>query len=283
MTQTTPGEPHAPTPRPRGGRLDGEVAIVTGSTAGLGVTIARLFASEGARVVVTGRNAERGEAVAASIRHEGGDAAFLQADLTDESQARGLVRATVERLGSPTVLVNNAVSPELIARDGALLDVEAEVWEAMYRVNVLGAVWLMQEAVAEMRRNGRGAIVNVSSRTAERASPRLAAYTASKGAMNALTRSITLDYAREGIRCNTVQPGYILHEERDADLDPQRRRYIEDMCLTRPPTALDVAYAVLFLASREAECISGVTLQVDAGSSAARARTFDYPPTTRET
>jgi NAD(P)-dependent dehydrogenase (short-subunit alcohol dehydrogenase family) len=75
-----------------------------------------------------------------------------------------------------------------------------------------------------------------------------------------------------------VQPGYILHDERDADLTPERRRYIEDMCLTRPPTAIDVAYAVLFLASREAECISGVTLQVDAGSSAARARTFDYEP-----
>jgi NAD(P)-dependent dehydrogenase (short-subunit alcohol dehydrogenase family) len=148
----------------------------------------------------------------------------------------------------------------------------------MYRVNVLAAVWLMQEAIPHMERAGHGSIVNVSSRTAERASPRLASYTASKGAMNALTRSITLDYARQGIRCNTVQPGYILHDERDADLTPERRRYIEDMCLTRPPTAIDVAYAILFFASREAECISGVTLQVDAGSSAARARTFDYPP-----
>ena len=97
--------------------------------------------------------------------------------------------------------------------------------------------------------------------------------------MNALTRSITLDYGRQGIRCNTVQPGYILHDERDADLSPERRRYIEDMCLTRPPTGTDVAWSVVFLASREAECISGVTLQVDAGSIAARARTFDYPPT----
>jgi NAD(P)-dependent dehydrogenase (short-subunit alcohol dehydrogenase family) len=261
-----------------GGRLEGEVAVVTGSTAGLGVTIAQLFADEGAAVVVTGRNVARGEAVVADLQRRGAAAAFVRADLTDEAEARGLVGAAAERFGALTILVNNAVAPEVVARDAALLDVPAEVWDDMYRVNVLGAVWLMQEAVVAMQRGGRGSIVNISSRTAERASPRLAAYTASKGAMNALTRSITLDYARQGIRCNTVQPGYILHDERDADLSDERRRYIEEMCLTRPPNARDVAYSVLFLASREAECISGVTLQVDAGSSAARARTFDYPP-----
>jgi NAD(P)-dependent dehydrogenase (short-subunit alcohol dehydrogenase family) len=258
--------------------MTGEVAIVTGSTAGLGVTIARLFASEGAQVVVTGRSTERGESVADAIRADGGDAVFVRADLAVEDDSRGLVRAAVERFGSLTVLVNNAVAPELIARDAALLGVADDVWEQMYRVNVVGPAWMMQEAVPVMQRAGHGSIVNVSSRTAERSSPRLAAYTASKGAMNALTRSVTLDYARTGIRCNTVQPGYILHGERDADLTPERRRSIEEMCLTRPPTAIDVAYAILFLASSEAECISGVTLQVDAGSSAARARTFDYPP-----
>lgn len=260
------------------GRLAGEVAVVTGSTAGLGVTIAQLFADEGAAVVVTGRNADRGAAVVADLQARGGEATFVRADLTVEAEARGLVTEAVRRFGSLSILVNNAVAPEVVARDAALLDVPSEVWEDMYRVNVLGAVWLMQEAVLAMQRGARGSIVNISSRTAERASPRLASYTASKGAMNALTRSITLDYARQGIRCNTVQPGYILHDERDADLSADRRRYIEEMCLTRPPNARDVAYAVLFLASREAECISGVTLQVDAGSSAARARTFDYPP-----
>jgi NAD(P)-dependent dehydrogenase (short-subunit alcohol dehydrogenase family) len=263
---------------PRGPRLAGEVAVVTGSTAGLGVAVAELFAAEGAAVVVVGRNAERGEAVVHRIEEAGGAATFVRADLTVESEARGLIRTAGEAFGPVTVLVNNAVSPEVIARDAALTAVPDDVWDAMYRVNVVGAVWLMQEVIPGMQQAGHGSIVNVSSRTAERASPRLAAYTASKGAMNALTRSITLDYARTGIRCNTVQPGYILHDERDADLTPDRRRYIEDMCLTRPPSAIDVAYAILFLASHEAECISGVTLQVDGGSSAARARTLDYPP-----
>src|SRR5690606_26869257 len=160
-------------------------------------------------------------------------------------------------------------APDVIARDGKLTDVPNDVWEQRYLVDVLGPAWLMQEAIPVMQKAGHGSIVNISSRTAERSSPRLAAYTASTGAIHGLTRSITLDFARTGIRCNTVQPGYILHEERDANIDADRRRYIEDMCLTRPPTAIDVAYAVLFLASSEAECISGVTLQVDAGSSAA--------------
>jgi NAD(P)-dependent dehydrogenase (short-subunit alcohol dehydrogenase family) len=268
----------------RSGRLAGDVAIVTGSTAGLGKEIARLFVAEGATVVVTGRNQARGDAIAADLsaaadlRAAGGSAAFIRADLGVEDDAHALIDTTIARYGALHVLVNNAVSPEIIARDGKAADVANDVWEAMLRVNVLGAAWLLQKAIPQMLEQGRGSIVNISSRTAERASPRLAAYTASKGAMNALARSITLDYGRDGIRCNTVQPGYILHEERDVDLTPERRRYIEDMCITRPPTAIDVAYAVLFFASHESECISGVTLQVDAGSSAGRGRTFDYPP-----
>lgn len=262
----------------RSGRLAGEVAIVTGSTAGLGKEIARLFVAEGASVVVTGRNRDRGEALADALRADGGEVSFVAADLSIEDDAHTLIDTTVATYGALHVLVNNAVSPEIIAQDGKAADVSSEIWEAMLRVNVIGAAWLLQKAIPQMLAQGRGSIVNISSRTAERASPRLAAYTASKGAMNALARSITLDYGRDGIRCNTVQPGYILHEERDADLTPERRRYIEDMCLTRPPTALDVAYAVVFFASRESECISGVTLQVDAGSSAGRGRTFDYPP-----
>ena len=257
------------------GRLAGEVAVVTGSTAGLGKEVARLFAAESACTVVTGRNTARGDAVVAEIRAAGGEATFLRADLTIEDEARGLMRAAAAAYGPVTVLVNNAVAPEVVAADRKLLEVPPEVWQRMYEVNVIGAVWLMQEAMPGMIEVGHGSIVNISSRTAERSSPKLAAYTASKGAMNALARSITLDYARQGIRCNTVQPGYIVHEERDADMTPERVRYITDMTLTRPATARDVAYAILVLASHEAECISGVTLQVDGGSSFARSRTMD--------
>ena len=121
---------------------------------------------------------------------------------------------------------------------------------------------------------GHGAIVNVSSRAGQRGSPGYAAYAASKGGLDALTRSIAIDHAGQGIRCNTVSPGYILNERRDADLDDQRRRRLEAMHLTRLGQPADVAHAVLYLASREAEFVTGIMLPVDGGSSTARARTL---------
>ena len=143
----------------------------------------------------------------------------------------------------------------------------------MLRVNLIGVAAMCRLVIPGMVEAGGGSIVNVSSRAAERGSRGLSAYTASKGGMNALTRSITVDYAHLGVRCNTVQPGYILNDARDHG-DPALLRRFEDMHLTRLPTALDVAYAALFLASSEAEVISGVTLQVDGGSSSARGLTL---------
>jgi NAD(P)-dependent dehydrogenase (short-subunit alcohol dehydrogenase family) len=151
-------------------------------------------------------------------------------------------------------------------------DVSAWAFESVLRVNLVAVATLCRLAIPHMLTAGHGSIVNVSSRAAELATPRLAAYAASKGGLNALTRSITVDFARRGVRCNTVQPGYILHEVRDAELTAERRQRLEEMHLTRLATATDVAYAVLFLASRESEVISGITLPVDGGSTAARAR-----------
>lgn len=251
------------------GRLDGQIAVVTGATSGLGTEIASVFVSEGARVVVTGRNADRGEAVATSL----GDAAtFVAADLGTEAGCHRVIHTAVERFGGLTVLVNNAV---LLDGDGPIAEVGGAAWLPMLAANVAAIGWLCAEAIPVMEAGGHGSIVNVSSRTAERASPRLAVYTACKGAMNALTRSITLDYARRGIRCNTVQPGYIVHESRDARNTPERWAEIERMSLTRLTTANDVAWACVYFASPESQVVSGVTLQVDGGSNAARARTLD--------
>src|SRR5438105_4108510 len=194
-----------------GGRLAGEVAIVTGSTSGLGRTVARLFAQEGARVVVTGRDRERGERMAAAIADEGGEAIFTAVDLADEAACDSLVATAVERFGSLTVLVNNAVAGTG-TRDGPVTLVTTEEWEATLRVNLTAVAWLCRAAIPEMVDAGHGSIVNVSSRAAERGTPGLAAYAASKGGMNALTRSIAVDYARNNVRCNTVSPGYILHD-----------------------------------------------------------------------
>jgi NAD(P)-dependent dehydrogenase (short-subunit alcohol dehydrogenase family) len=254
---------------PRSGRLAGEVAIVTGSTSGLGREVARLFSREGARVVVTGRDRERGERVAAAIADEGGQATFTPTDLVDEAACESLVATAVERFGSLTVLVNNAVAGAG-PRDGPVTQVTTEGWESTLRVNLTAVAWLCRAAIPVMVEAGHGSIVNVSSRAAERGTPGLAAYAASKGGMNALTRSIAVDYAKDNVRCNTVSPGYILHERRDADLDDERRHRLQGMHLTRLGTAADIAYAALYLASPEAEFVTGINLPVDGGSTAAR-------------
>jgi NAD(P)-dependent dehydrogenase (short-subunit alcohol dehydrogenase family) len=252
-------------------RMAGEIAIVTGSTSGLGKEIARMFAAEGAQVVVTGRSAERGDAWAAEIRDRGGDATFVAADLADLDQCQALVDRTVERYGGLTVLVNNHVAA---TGDGKLGDVGLDEWETKLRVNLTAPAWLIKAAIPHMRAAGHGAIVNISSRAAERGTPGLSAYAASKGGLNALTRSIAIDYAADGIRCNSVTPGYILHEVRDADIDPAKLARVKGQHLTRLMSAADVAYCCVWLASKEGEVITGLDIPVSGGSTTARALTL---------
>jgi NAD(P)-dependent dehydrogenase (short-subunit alcohol dehydrogenase family) len=255
-------------------RLEGEIALVTGSTSGIGKAIATAFAAEGARVVVTGRNAERGAATVAAITGAGGDAAFHAADLSDKAACAQLVSATVERFGGVTVLVNNAVGSTVDETDGPVAQMTTSNWEASLRVNLTAPMWLARAAIPHMIAAGHGSIVNISSRAAERASPGLAAYIASKGGLNALTRSIAVDYAERGVRCNTISPGYVLNERRDADLSEARRTRLEGMHLTRIGEAGDIALAAVYLASRESEFVTGVNLPLDGGSSAARGLTL---------
>ncbi|HLK42095.1 MAG TPA: SDR family oxidoreductase, partial [Thermoleophilia bacterium] len=143
-------------------------------------------------------------------------------------------------------------------------------WERILRVNLGGPAFLCRAVIPAMRQQGHGAIINISSRAAERGTPGLAAYSASKGGMNALTRSIAVDYGAHGIRCNTIQPGYLLHERRDAELDDARRTRLKGMVLGPLGTAEDVALAAVYLASKESAHVTGITLPVDGGSTAAR-------------
>jgi NAD(P)-dependent dehydrogenase (short-subunit alcohol dehydrogenase family) len=251
-----------------GPRLDGAVALVTGSTSGLGKEIACRFAAEGAAVIVTGRDASRGTAVVETIGQGGGRAAFVGAELSTRAGCAELVRRAAEPFGAVGILVNNAVDAR---GDARMTDVTEEAWERCLRVTLSAAAWACAAALPAMRTHGGGAIVNVSSRAAERGTPGLAAYSAAKGGLNALTRQIATDYAADGVRCNSVTPGYVLHEERDRDLDATKRARLEGQHLLRLATAGDVAQAVLFLASPEAATITGIDLPVSGGSSTARA------------
>jgi NAD(P)-dependent dehydrogenase (short-subunit alcohol dehydrogenase family) len=248
-------------------RLDGEVALITGATSGLGKVIAKRFVAEGATVVITGRNKTRGEKVAKDL---GSGAVFIAADLSEESQIETLVATALKRVGAFSIVVNNAVDNVSMNKDGPVATVSWESFLQILTVNLVSVAALCRLIVPQMVAQGRGSVVSVSSRAASRGTPHLAAYSASKGGLNALTRSMAMDYGQKGIRFNTVEAGYILHEERDRDADEhvvQRRRASQLLPLTTPE---QVANAVLFLASHESGAITGVTLKVDGGSSEMR-------------
>jgi NAD(P)-dependent dehydrogenase (short-subunit alcohol dehydrogenase family) len=250
----------------------GEKAVVTGSTAGIGRAVALAFAAEGAAVVVTGRDKARGDATVAEITASGGTAHFVPADLTDERACTALVDSAAQRLDGLTVLVNNAAGGD--AKDATVAAMDTAAWDAILRVDVTAPMWCARAAIAHMRAAGAGAIVNISSRQGERASSGLAAYVTAKAGLNGLTRAIAVEEAPNGIRCNTVSPGYVLNDRRDADLSDERRAALEGMHLTRLGVAEDVANACVYLASRESGFVTGINLQLDGGSSIARARTL---------
>jgi NAD(P)-dependent dehydrogenase (short-subunit alcohol dehydrogenase family) len=251
-------------------RLAGERVLVTGSTAGIGRHVALMCAREGARVAVHGRDAVRGEAVVRSIVEAGGTAVFLAADLREEAACRQLVDGAAERLGGLSVLVNNAAAGT--GGNSPVGSFDTARWELVLRVNLTSVAWLCRAAIPHLRAAGHGSIVNVSSRQAERASAGLAAYVASKGGLNALTRAIAVDHAADHIRCNAISVGYVVNERRDAGMTPARRAELEAMHLTRLGTGDDVAWAVVYLASRESEFVTGILLPVDGGGTIARGR-----------
>jgi len=258
-------------------RLAGERALVTGSTSGIGKAIAIEFGAQGATVGVHGRNAERGAAVVDQITAGGGTARFFPVDISIEAECEALVAAVHEWADGLTILVNNAVGGSLSGvetQDSKVGDMDTAHWEAALRMNATAPMWLSRAAIPHMRAAGHGSIINISSRQAERPSGGLSAYAASKGAMNALTRAIAVEYGAEGIRCNTISPGYVLNERRDAEITPDRRARFEGMHVTRLGEASDVAHAAVYLASQESGFLTGINLQLDGGSSIARALTI---------
>jgi NAD(P)-dependent dehydrogenase (short-subunit alcohol dehydrogenase family) len=252
--------------------MAGERAVVTGSTAGIGRAVAMAFAAEGAAVVVTGRDTARGNATVDEISANGGRASFVRADLADERACTGLIDEAAQRLGGVTVLVNNAAGGG--TGDGPVATMDTSAWDAILRIDLTAPMWCARAAIAHMRAAGTGAIVNVGSRQGERASAGLSAYVTAKAGLNGLTRAIAVEEAKHNIRCNTVSPGYVLNDRRDAELTDERRTTLEGMHLTRLGVAGDVASACVYLASRESGFLTGINLQLDGGSSIARARTL---------
>lgn len=245
-------------------RLENKVALVTGAGNGVGEATARLFAREGARVVLAGRSPDSLEAVAEAIRGDGGDALALAADITDEAAVKKLVADAASACGGLDILVNNANA--LVP--GMLADHDLDSWRASFAVAVDGPMLLMRECFEQLAARG-GAVVNVSSVCAELATPGVAGYSAAKAALQALTRNAAIEWARSGVRVNSIVIGVVMTPATGTALPDQaaREATAASVPLGRIGTPEEAASAILFLASDEASYITGAALHVDGGRS----------------
>ena len=248
-------------------RLEGKVALISGGARGMGATEAKMFAREGAKVVIGDVLEEEGRRTEAEINETGGECIYIQLDVTDESQWKNAVSEAVARFGKLDILVNNAG----IFRTERVEETSGALWDQVMEINAKGVFLGTKAAIPEMRKAEGGSIINISSGLALVGSNRAAAYAASKGAVRLFTKSTAIQYAKDGIRANSVHPGIIetpmtlptiLNTEEDREQSAARHP------LGRIGQPQDIAYGVLFLASDESSFITGSELVIDGGMTA---------------
>jgi NAD(P)-dependent dehydrogenase (short-subunit alcohol dehydrogenase family) len=252
------------------GRLDGKVALITGAASGMGRIASKVFAREGARVVLADVVDDAAEATVEEIGRDGGNAAYVHADVSNEDDAERMIRFAGDRFGGLSVLYNNAgIFP---AADGSVVETPTETWDRVMAINLKGVFLGCKYGIPAMLESGGGSIVNVASFVALMgAATAQVAYTASKGGVLAMTREIAVEFARKGIRANALCPGPIdtpLLKELMADPARRERRLVH-IPLGRLGQAEEIVNAALFLASDESSYMTGAAFVVDGGITAA--------------
>jgi len=251
-------------------RVKGKVAIVTGAASGIGEASALRLSEEGAIVICADIDGIEAEATAELIRQSGGSSKSATIDISNDKQCELLVAGVVTEFGSVDILVNNAG----VNLPGVFHEVSNETIDRTLDVNVKGAMYLSRASIPHMLRAGNGSIINMSSVNGLVSEPFLTIYSASKGAVVMLTKGIALDYAKSGIRCNAICPGWVdtpinyAHADLLGGLDHVYSNIGVFQPIGRPGTPREIAHLVLFLASDEASFITGAIISADGGMTA---------------
>jgi NAD(P)-dependent dehydrogenase (short-subunit alcohol dehydrogenase family) len=245
-------------------RLQDKVAVITGSTSGIGRTTAELFAQEGAHVVVNGRRRALGHEVVEGIVAEGGVASYCYADVSKSDELKALIQHAVETYGGLDILMNNAWSGKL----GSVLEIDEQEWDTLLDVTLKATFLGSKFAIPEMIKRGGGVIINISSVHGVLAAHNYAPYEAAKAGIINLTRQMAVDFGHDGIRVNAICPGWIIvnKAEQWVEEHPEAIRRAEVIYpVGRPGYPTDIAQAALFLASDASSFITGHALMVDGG------------------
>ena len=245
-------------------RLKNKVAIVTGSTSGIGIGIARLYAAEGAQVIVCGRRVEKGQGVVDSITAEGGKAAFHVMDITDPASIEKLVEDTAATYGHIDILVNNAANVAL--KDGRVDELTIEMWDAIFQSDMRGTFYVTKCALPHMIQAGGGSIINIGSMASCGGDLGSTAYASAKAGVDMFTKSVALQYGKQNIRCNCVRPGLIVTPDNEAKVPPALKEiFLSNIMVNRYGCPEDIGQACVYFGSDESAYVTGQIITVDGG------------------
>ena len=242
-------------------RLIGKSAIVIGATSGMGESIAKMFAAEGAEVIFTGRRQEKGLAIEKDIKDAGGKAIFVQADSTKSEDLEKIIKCAVETFGKIDILVNNAG----IGLTGAIDETSMDTYDRIMNINLRSYYEACRLVVPVMKKQGKGSIINTASIGGLKGLAFTSAYCASKGGVRLFGRSMAVELAPYGIRVNTICPGTIDTDMLSGTTEEYRKMLADGVPMKRVGSGDDIAYGAVYLASDESAYVTGTDLVIDGG------------------